>query len=176
MSEARRYQQLRGHLSYLKLNDAAEALPRVLDQARAGRMTLTGELSRGAVAPGGGGCIRGFGERAGRLGGGGGGAALGQVEIVGTLEPGAQPGVQPCQVNETAQCQWHPECEPRDTVTSAHAFGRPHGPDVLLRCGSAAPGATGRWGCAGSVDVRPAEPGAGRTGVVPWNGFLSPGG
>jgi hypothetical protein len=32
MSEARRYQQLRGHLSYLKLNDAAEALPRVLDQ------------------------------------------------------------------------------------------------------------------------------------------------
>lgn len=41
MSEARRYQQRRGHLSYLKLNDAAEALPRVLDQARAERMTLT---------------------------------------------------------------------------------------------------------------------------------------
>lgn len=28
------YQQLRGHLAELKLADAAEALPRVLDQAR----------------------------------------------------------------------------------------------------------------------------------------------
>ncbi|MFD3940492.1 ATP-binding protein, partial [Streptomyces sp. NPDC058611] len=46
MSEARRYQQLRGHLSYLKLNDAAEALPRVLDQARAERMTLTTALEK----------------------------------------------------------------------------------------------------------------------------------
>ncbi|MFE5098024.1 ATP-binding protein [Streptomyces sp. NPDC056638] len=41
-----RYQQLRGHLSYLKLNDAAEALPRVLDQARAERMTLTTALEK----------------------------------------------------------------------------------------------------------------------------------
>jgi hypothetical protein len=31
MSEARRYQQLRAHLSYLKLGDAAEHLPRILD-------------------------------------------------------------------------------------------------------------------------------------------------
>ncbi|MFE5302066.1 hypothetical protein [Streptomyces sp. NPDC056632] len=46
MSEARRYQQMRGHLSYLKLNDAAEALPRVLDQARAERMTLTTTLEK----------------------------------------------------------------------------------------------------------------------------------
>ena len=29
MSEARRYQQLRAHLCYLKLNDAAEVLPRI---------------------------------------------------------------------------------------------------------------------------------------------------
>jgi DNA replication protein DnaC len=46
MSEARRYQQLRGHLSYLKINDVAEALPRVLDQARAERMTLTTALEK----------------------------------------------------------------------------------------------------------------------------------
>lgn len=46
MSEARRFQQLRGHLSYLKLNDAAEALNRVLDQARAKRMSLTAALER----------------------------------------------------------------------------------------------------------------------------------
>jgi hypothetical protein len=46
MSEARRYQQLRAHLSYLKLNDAAEALPRILDQARAEQLSLTAALER----------------------------------------------------------------------------------------------------------------------------------
>jgi len=46
MSEARRYQQLRGHLSYLKLNDAAESLPRVLDLARAEGMSLTSALEK----------------------------------------------------------------------------------------------------------------------------------
>jgi DNA replication protein DnaC len=35
-----------GHLSYLKLNDAAEALNRVLDQARTERMSLTAALER----------------------------------------------------------------------------------------------------------------------------------
>jgi len=46
MSEARRYQQLRAHLGYLKLNDAAEALPRVLDAARAEGLSLTAALER----------------------------------------------------------------------------------------------------------------------------------
>jgi DNA replication protein DnaC len=46
MSEARRFQQLRGHLSYLKLNDAAEALNRVCDQARAEGLSLTAALER----------------------------------------------------------------------------------------------------------------------------------
>jgi DNA replication protein DnaC len=46
MSEARRYQQLRAHLGYLKLNDAAEHLPRVLDIARAEGLTLTATLER----------------------------------------------------------------------------------------------------------------------------------
>ena len=46
MSEARRYQQLRAHLSYLKLDDAAEALPRVLDAARTDRLSLTAALER----------------------------------------------------------------------------------------------------------------------------------
>ncbi|WP_446044955.1 hypothetical protein [Streptomyces olivaceus] len=44
--EARRFRQLRGHLSYLKLNDAAAALNRVLDQARTERMSLTAALER----------------------------------------------------------------------------------------------------------------------------------
>jgi hypothetical protein len=46
ISEARRYQQLRAHLGYLKLNDAAEALPRVLDAARTERLSLTAALER----------------------------------------------------------------------------------------------------------------------------------
>ena len=46
MSEARRYQQLRAHLAYLKLNDAADVLPRVLDDARAERLSLTAALER----------------------------------------------------------------------------------------------------------------------------------
>ena len=46
MSEARRYQQLRAHLAYLKLNEAAEALPRILDAARTERLSLTAALER----------------------------------------------------------------------------------------------------------------------------------
>jgi DNA replication protein DnaC len=46
MSEARRYQQLRAHLGYLKLNDAADALPRVLDTARTEGLSLTAALER----------------------------------------------------------------------------------------------------------------------------------
>jgi DNA replication protein DnaC len=45
-SEARRYQQLRAHLSYLKLGDAAEALPRLLDAARADGLSVTTTLER----------------------------------------------------------------------------------------------------------------------------------
>jgi hypothetical protein len=46
MSEARRYQQLRAHLSYLKLGDAAEALPRILDAARSENLSITAALER----------------------------------------------------------------------------------------------------------------------------------
>lgn len=46
MSEARRYQQLRAHLSYLKLDNAAEALPRVLDQVRMENLSMTAALER----------------------------------------------------------------------------------------------------------------------------------
>ncbi len=46
MSEARRYQQLRAHLCSLKLNDAAEVLPRILDEARAEQRSVTAALER----------------------------------------------------------------------------------------------------------------------------------
>jgi len=46
MSEASIYQQLRGHLATLRLAAAAEALPSVLDQARADDLGHTAFLER----------------------------------------------------------------------------------------------------------------------------------
>lgn len=46
MSKARHYQLLRAHLSYLKLGDAAEALPHILDAARAENLSVTAALKR----------------------------------------------------------------------------------------------------------------------------------
>jgi len=45
-NEASRYQQLRGHLAYLKLADAAEALPAVLDTARTEKLSTTAALEK----------------------------------------------------------------------------------------------------------------------------------
>src|SRR5680860_528649 len=39
-SEAETYQRLRAHLGFLKLTDAAEALPRLLDEARMSKLPL----------------------------------------------------------------------------------------------------------------------------------------
>jgi hypothetical protein len=46
MSEASTYQALRGHLAALRLAAAAEALPRLLDEAKAGRWSSTALLER----------------------------------------------------------------------------------------------------------------------------------
>ncbi len=43
-TEAGRYQQLRDHLNYLRLADAAAALPSVLDQAKTEKLTTTAAL------------------------------------------------------------------------------------------------------------------------------------
>ena len=45
-TEASRYQQLRGHLAYLKLADAAEALPAVLDTAKVEKLSTTATLEK----------------------------------------------------------------------------------------------------------------------------------
>jgi DNA replication protein DnaC len=45
-AQASLYQQLRGHLAELKLHDAAEALPAVLDAAAAEHLTMTAALER----------------------------------------------------------------------------------------------------------------------------------
>src|SRR5450756_2276285 len=46
MSEAERYQRLRSHLAFLRLPTATEALPEVLDQARAEGWGLLATLER----------------------------------------------------------------------------------------------------------------------------------
>jgi DNA replication protein DnaC len=46
MSEARRYQQLKAHRSYLKLDSAAEALPCILDATRAENLSVAAALER----------------------------------------------------------------------------------------------------------------------------------
>ena len=45
-AQASLYQQLRGHLAVLKLHDAAEHLPTVLDAAQAEGLSLTAALER----------------------------------------------------------------------------------------------------------------------------------
>ena len=45
-TEASRYQQLRGHLAYLKLTDAAAALPAVLGTAKTEKLSATATLER----------------------------------------------------------------------------------------------------------------------------------
>ena len=46
------YQTLRGHLAALKLDACAEALPRVLDEATAEKLSITATLRRWRVPPG----------------------------------------------------------------------------------------------------------------------------
>jgi DNA replication protein DnaC len=46
LAQASLYQQLRGHLAELKMHDAAEALPAVLDTAAAEGLTMTATLER----------------------------------------------------------------------------------------------------------------------------------
>ena len=45
-AQASLYQQLRGHLAVLKMHDAAEALPAILDAATTENLTLTAALER----------------------------------------------------------------------------------------------------------------------------------
>ena len=45
-TEAETYQRLRAHLAFLKLADATEALPRVLDEARASKLSLVDGLEQ----------------------------------------------------------------------------------------------------------------------------------
>jgi DNA replication protein DnaC len=96
--EAGRYQQLRSHLTTLKLLDAAEALPVVLDQARTEKLTLTAALERLLR-------IEVTATQARRLAGRLRFACLPTAATLEEFDYAAQPGVDPRLVADLASCR-----------------------------------------------------------------------
>ena len=97
--EASRYQQLRSHLTTLKLTDAAEALPAVLDAARAENLTFTAALERLLR-------IEVTTTEARRLTGRLWFACLPTPATLEDFDYEAQPGVDPHLINDLASCRY----------------------------------------------------------------------
>jgi DNA replication protein DnaC len=98
-AENSRYQQLRAHLTTLKLLDAAAALPAVLDQARAENLTMTAALERLLR-------IEVTATEARRLAGRLRFACLPTDATLEEFDYDAQPGVDPRLVNDLASCRY----------------------------------------------------------------------
>ena len=98
-AEASRYQQLRSHLTTLKLSDAAEALPAVLDAARAENLTITAALERLLR-------IEVTTTEARRLTGRLRFACLPTPATLEDFDYDAQPGVDPQLINDLASCRY----------------------------------------------------------------------
>ena len=98
-AEASRYQQLRSHLTTLKLSDAAEALPAVLDAARAENLTITAALERLLR-------IEVTTTEARRLTGRLRFACLPTPATLEDFDYDAQPGVDPHLINDLASCRY----------------------------------------------------------------------
>ena len=98
-AEASRYQQLRSHLTTLKLTDAAEALPAVLDAARAENLTITAALERLLR-------IEVTTTEARRLTGRLRFACLPTPATLEDFDYDAQPGVDPQLINDLASCRY----------------------------------------------------------------------
>jgi DNA replication protein DnaC len=98
-AENSRYQQLRGHLSTLKLLDAAAALPAVLDQARTEKLTPTAALERLLR-------IEVTATEARRLAGRLRFACLPTNATLEEFDYDAQPGVDPHLINDLASCRY----------------------------------------------------------------------
>jgi DNA replication protein DnaC len=111
-AQAGLYQQLRAHLAVLKLHDAAEALPAVLDRASAEGWTLTAALERllGAEVTA---------TEARRLAGRLRFACLPTPATLEDLDYDAAPGVDPKMINELATCRY------LDTATNILLIGPP---------------------------------------------------
>ena len=93
------YQQLRGHLAALKLHDAAEHLPAVLDQATAEGLSLTAALERLLAA-------EVTATQARRLAGRLRFACLPTPATLEDFDYDAAPGLDPQLINELATCRY----------------------------------------------------------------------
>lgn len=111
-AQASLYQQLRAHLAVLKLHDAAEALPSVLESATADGLTLTAALERLLATE-----VEATEARrlAGRL-------RFASLPTPATLEDfdyDAAPAVDPTLINELATCRYI------DSATNVLLIGQP---------------------------------------------------
>jgi DNA replication protein DnaC len=97
--QARGYQALRAHLATLKLEAAAEALPQVLDQARAEGLSVTAAIERLLA-------IEVTATEARRLAGRLRFACLPSPARLEDFDYDAQPGVDPSLVNDLASCRY----------------------------------------------------------------------
>jgi len=97
--QARGYQALRSHLAVLKLTAAAEALPAVLDAARAEKLTVTAALERLLA-------IEVDATQARRLAGRLRFACLPSPATLAEFDFDAQPGVDPHLINDLASCRY----------------------------------------------------------------------
>ena len=123
-AEASRYQQLRSHLTTLKLSDAAEALPAVLDAARAENLTITAALERLLR-------IEVTTTEARRLTGRLRFACLPTPATLEDFDYDAQPGVDPHLINDLASCRY------LDNATNVLMIGPPGVGKTMLAVGLA---------------------------------------
>ena len=123
-AEASRYQQLRSHLTTLKLTDAAEALPAVLDAAMAENLTITAALERLLR-------IEVTTTEARRLTGRLRFACLPTPATLEDFDYDAQPGVDPHLINDLASCRY------LDNATNVLMIGPPGVGKTMLAVGLA---------------------------------------
>lgn len=123
-AEASRYQQLRAHLTTLKLTAAAEHLPTVLEAARAEKLSLTAALERLLA-------IEVDDTEARRLAGRLRFACLPTPATLEDFDYDAQPGVNPELIRDLASCRY------LETATNVLLIGPPGVGKTMLSVGLA---------------------------------------
>jgi DNA replication protein DnaC len=123
-AEASRYQQQRAHLATLKLTAAAEALPAVLDAARAENLSMTAALERLLA-------IEVDSTEARRLAGRLRFACLPTPATLEDFDYDAQPGVDPALITDLASCRY------LETATNLLLIGPPGVGKTMLSVGLA---------------------------------------
>ena len=123
-AENSRYQQLRAHLTTLKLLDAAQALPAVLDQARTENLTPTAALERLLR-------IEVTATEARRLAGRLRFACLPTTATLDEFDYDAQPGVDPHLIADLASCRY------LESATNVLMIGPPGVGKTMLATGLA---------------------------------------